>query len=316
MAVRITALECPHCTAPLLPEGGRSTVCAYCGRVLVDLPPTWWARPVVVPPWEGRPEDRGKPRVGLGKHRYVLDRQIATGTSSDVWRAHRDARLTEHVVLKIAHDDGDAAAALRAEHRAIERLRGSGAAGASHFEPLLPQPVALGKLRGDGPAHLAVAYRHKPGFVHPLTKVRARYPSGVDPRVAVWMWKRVLEMLAWVHGSGFVHGDVAPDHCVVHPLAHGVALVGWSKAAWRFGREAVGAPSEDVAASARVFTYVLGGDGGRLPRGVPAPLARIAAESVASPRDDAWAVHAELERMACDLFGPPRHTPLSLDDEG
>ncbi len=319
MAVGIRALACPHCGAPLLPEGGKSAVCEYCGRTLVDLPPTWWARAVAVPPWEGRPEDRGKPRVGLGKHRYVLDAKIGTGDHSDVWRAHRDARLTETVALKIARDAaGPGAAAVAAEHRVLERLAGSGAAGAAHFARLISVPVAFGTLRGEGPAHPAAAYRWRHGFVHTICDVRRRHPGGVDPRIGVWMWKRVLEVLAWVHASGFVHGDVAPQHCLVHPTAHGIALVGWTRAAWRYGKAGALSPALDLAASARVFEHALGGEDGRFPRGVPGTLARLA-ETVGDPAsagDDAWTIHGELVRLAHDQFGPPAYTPLALDDEG
>ncbi len=311
----IKALTCPHCTGPLHPEGVKSAVCPYCRHLLVDLPPTWWARPVPVPPWEGRPEDRGKPRVGLGKHRYVLDAKVGTGTHSDVWRAHRDARLTRRVVIKIARD-ADGEAALAAEHRTLERLSASGAEGATHFGRLLPEPIALGPLRSDGSAHRAAAYGERPGFVTTLEAVRARYPGGVDARVAVWMWKRLLEMLSWVHASGFVHGDVRPEHCLVHPSAHGVALIGWTKAAWRFGGSGL-SPSTDLAASARVFAYVLGGEPGRLPRAVPASLARLTerASDPARAGEDAWVLHEELVRLAREQFGPPTHVPLLLDRE-
>lgn len=147
--------------------------------------------------------------------------------------------------------------------------------------------------------------------------MRARYPGGVDPRVAVWMWKRLLEMLSWVHASGFVHGDVRPEHCLVHPKAHGVMLIGWTQARWRHGG-AVASPATDLSASARIFAYVLGGRDGRAPSGVPGTLARLA-ESASDPAragDDAWAIHGELVRLAHDQFGPPAYVPLSLDDEG
>ncbi|MBX3271070.1 MAG: hypothetical protein KF729_12465 [Sandaracinaceae bacterium] len=311
MTAKIRALACPHCAAPLHPDGGRSTVCAYCGRVLVDLPPTWWARPVAVPPWEGRPDDRGAPRVGLGKHRYALGAKLADGARGEVWRARRDARLTEHVVLRVARD-AEGEAAMRAAYRTIERLRGSGVPGAEHFTRLLPQPVAMGPLRGDAPAPFAAAHRWREGFVHTLAHVRAKHPGGVEPRVAVWMWKRLLEQLAFVHASGFAHGAVRPEHCLVHPRAHGVVLVGWSAAVWRHGPGAHARPAIDLAASARVAAHVLRGEAS--PPELAALLARASAPERAG--DDAWALHDELTRRAADALGPPRHSPLALDDEG
>lgn len=313
----IKALECPHCTAPIPPDSGKSAVCAYCKRVLVGLPRTWWARPVDVPPWEGRPEDRGAPRVGLGDHDWVLGRRLGEGTHSEVFRAHRDARLTERVVIKIARETPEAAAALKRELRTLTRLRSSGAPGAAHFGELLPRPVAHGALR-NGPAKaFAAAYRWRPGFVHTLAEVRRQHPKGVEPRVGVWMLKRLLEQLAWVHGAGFVHGAVAPEHALVHPRDHGVVLVGWSSARWRFGRDTdAPSPRVDLAAAARVAAQVLGGDGSGLPRAVPTELARwlLARTDAASTKQDAWTLREELVELSASCLGPPRHSPLALDE--
>jgi len=303
--------------APIPPDSGKSAVCAFCGYVLVGLPRTWWARPVDVPPWDGRAADRGKPRVGLGEHDWVLGRRLAEGAHSEVFRAHRDARLTQHVVIKIAHESPEAAAALQRELRTLARLRSSSAPGAEHFAELLPRPVARGALRhGPRKAH-AAAYRWHPGFVHTLAEVRRRRPKGVEPRVGVWMLKRLLEQLAWVHGAGFVHGAVALEHALVHPRDHGVVLVGWSRARWRFGRGAdAPSPRVDLAAAARVAVQVLGGDGSRLPRAVPAELARwlLARTDAASIAQDAWTLRAQLVLLAADTLGPPRHSPLALDE--
>ncbi len=312
----IKALKCPNCSAPLPFAGGKAMVCRFCDHVLVDLPDLWWARAVDVPVWVGRPEDRGRPRVGLGRHTYVLREQIATGESSDVYLARRDARLTEQVVIKVARGglDSDAARALRGEWRTLARLRGSGAGGADHFTRLLPRPVAHGALRADDRAPaIATAYGWRVGFRHTLATVRERYPSGVDPRVAVWMWKRILEMLTWLHSSGFVHGALRPEHCLVHPRAHGVLLVGWSRAHWRHGSSR-SEPADDVAASAEVMARVLGGDVARLPSQVPSALRRLVLARSEGGHHDAWAVHEELVRVAAAVFGPPRYSPLSLDD--
>jgi len=310
------ALECPHCTAPIPPDSGKSAVCAWCGRVLVDLPRTWWARPVEVPPWEGRPADRGEPRVGLGGHDWVLGARLGEGAHSEVFRAHRDARLTQQVVIKIAREAPEAEAALKRELRVVERLRSSAAPGADHFVERLPRPVARGALRG-GPKAFAAAYRWRPGFAHTLAEVRRQRPKGVEPRVGVWVLKRLLEQLAWVHSAGFVHGAVAPEHALVHPRDHGVVLVGWSSARWRFGRGG-DAPSHrvDLAAAARVAVQVLGGDGTRLPRAVPAALSRwlLARTDAASIEQDAWTLRAELVDRSRSALGPPRHAPLALDE--
>jgi len=314
----IKALKCPHCLAPLPLSGGKAMVCRFCEHVLVDLPDLWWARPVDVPAWAGRDEDRGKPRVGLSRHRYVLRQKLASGEAADVYLARRDARLSEQVVLKVARGGAgsEGAKALTREWRVLGRLSGSGANGSDYFSRLLPQPVAQGALRMEaGDSAYGVAYRWRSGFRHTLAGVRERHPRGVEPRVAVWMWKRMLEMLTWVHASGFVHGAVRPEHCIVHPTEQGVVLVGWSRAQWRHGSKgAASRPGEDIAASARVIVRVLGGDAARLSSKVPAGLARLVLAQAEDAHHDAWEVREQLVLAAAEAFGPPAYTPFSMDE--
>src|SRR5262249_26100225 len=63
-----------------------------------------------------------------------------------------------------------------------------------------------------------------------LAEIRAAYPEGLDARDAVWMIRRVFEVLGWVHSLGYVHGAVLPEHVLIHPIEHGARLVGWSYA--------------------------------------------------------------------------------------
>lgn len=64
--------------------------------------------------------------------------------------------------------------------------------------------------------------------MHALEDVRRAYPNGVDPRASVWIWKRLLELLGWVHRAGYTHGAVIPHHLILHAKDHGVVLAGWS----------------------------------------------------------------------------------------
>jgi serine/threonine protein kinase len=61
-----------------------------------------------------------------------------------------------------------------------------------------------------------------------LEAVLAAYPTGLDFRDVVWMYKRILGMLGFVHAKGVIHGAVIPPHFMVHPVHHGGKLLGWS----------------------------------------------------------------------------------------
>lgn len=60
------------------------------------------------------------------------------------------------------------------------------------------------------------------------TEVIAAYPKGIDFRDMVWMYKRLLGGLGFVHEMGVVHGAIIPPHVLVHPTAHGAKIIDWS----------------------------------------------------------------------------------------
>lgn len=326
----ITALKCPNCAAPVPASRARTVVCAYCGHVLTSVPR------VDVADASERPEDEGRPRVAVGDARFVVEGRLGVGDGCDVFLARRDARLTERVVLKVLRAGRDADLVTR-EWRTLEAITASEAQGADYFRTLLPQAVTHGRLVGPGAAEVPVnVYRWRSGFVHTLEDVRARYPDGVDPRAAVWMWKRLLEGLGWVHRAGYVHGAVVPRHLLLHARDHGVVLVGWSSAArsgsplaalsagargfypddaWA-GRAVT--PATDLTMGARSIVAALNGDPARgtIPRDVPEPLAELLKAhvdpSARGRSDDAWELMKRVSEAGKRAFGPARFVPFAM----
>jgi serine/threonine protein kinase len=169
-----------------------------------------------------------------------------------------------------------------------------------------------------------------------LEEVMRAYPRGLPFRDAVWMGKRLLAALGFVHRRGLVHGAVLPPHVLVHPVNHGARLVDWAYAAkdgervramsapWRAyyapeipARGAV-SPATDIYMAVATIVALLGGDVGakRLPREVPEPLARFFATCLApSPArrpDDAWKLHEDLDELLRRLVGEPKYRPLKM----
>lgn len=227
------ALDCPHCGGALPPRAVRVVVtCPYCERavsldgVIVRAASFRKARERDV-----GSEEPGE-RVTVAGVGYVLGPHVASGASSEVYQARRVGRCTERVIIKRlrVRDDADL---LEREWRTLRLLASSTAAGHQTFRALVPEPVARGEIHGDP----ALVTRAKSGFVHTLDDALSAYPDGLDPRHAVWIWRRILEVLGFVHASGLVHGAVLPEHVVLHARDHGAALVGWS-AAGRAGEPA------------------------------------------------------------------------------
>jgi len=134
--------------------------------------------------------------------------------------------------------------------------------------------------------------------VHTFADVAAAHPHGIPAAASVWLWKRVLEQLGWVHRAGFAHGALSAPHLLVHARDHGVALLGWSHAV----PPTPSARAADLAASAHCVLTLLR-DGA-----TPEPLARL----LRTPADDAWQVRDQLDATARQVFGPPKYIPLPM----
>ncbi len=294
-------------------------ICLECGAIALN-PSTW---PQRLP-------------VGVGEHRYRVFGRIARGESSDVFMACRDAHPTERVVLKVLRASGDEVLMVR-EWRALEALWASEVQGADFFRQQLPQPVAQGPLtRASGRDGHASVFRWRSGFCLTLADAARAFPGGLDPRAAVWMWRRLLELLGWVHRSGWVHGAVLPQHILLHERDHGATLVGWSAACaigaaapvilcrsagpyyserrWSGARPT---PTSDLAMSARCMARVLGGDARsmELPAAVPRPLVELLTRAAEERTDDAWALNDAVEAAARRIYGPPRYIRFRIPRE-
>ncbi|MBL8605645.1 MAG: hypothetical protein JNK72_27190 [Myxococcales bacterium] len=285
-------------------------------------------------PIDDKPFDPRRPRVTLAATRYALVGRLGRGAGSDVYLARRDERLTERVILYALRNRSNEDL-LRRTFNLLTELAASGAQGADHFTRLLPQPVALGPVTAaDRSARLGAAYRVPDGFHHSIEDLRGVYPTGVAPEHGVWLGKRVLELLGWLHRAGWVHGAVAPEHAMVHPRDHGVILVGWSasrplaraeslrvraRALRPFYPEAEWAgaamsPRADLVMLARTLAYAMGAAAGSvaMPEAVPAPLAGFIREAESGRFSDALLMKEQLDAVARTCFGPPRFHKLNM----
>ena len=198
------------------------------------------------------------------------------------------------------------AAALRELHAAQS---GGASAYASHH---LPEIIAHGPADGAG-AQCALVLRHPVGFWGSLAALSGRFPQGIDPRHAVWVWRRMLDVLHFVHAQGWAHGDVRPEHALVHPQDHGVRLIGWASARKDAGEKERAA---DLLRCARVVMVLLGGSNGAgaIPQSVPAGLAelvtRASEDADFCKMQRAQGLDALLRSAAQASFGTPAFVPL------
>ncbi len=300
---------CESCGGPIdAPWAELVIVCSYCGAQNFDgrmLEP--------VAPYA--PLDK-RPRLNLGGRSYVVEGPLGVGDSTRIYRARWVMRLGELVYLKLLTAQADADL-VRNEWVTLGALRRSRAERADHFVMRLPAPVAHGLITTDTP-RLASVFGWLPGFSHTLSAVEREHPQGVDGRIGVWMLTRLLELLGFVHRSGYVHGAVTPDHVLIHPRDHGATLIGWTLAQthggsppllgmpqkWRelYGSVAHAEPPLDIAMACRTIARVTRFEG---------PLQRVL-ESGVSGRADAWTLADQLRAASRQVYGPPAYNPLIL----
>ncbi len=310
-AMPFDVLVCPQCGATLPRQARwRMVACPNCGAQVSRREDVVQARRIREAAAAVRAAVPGPVDLVLRGAPYRRLALLARGGRADIHGAVRNEPFGEGVVLKLARP-GTPGPALAREAEVLGALQRSQARGHAHFTQRLPQVVAAGVAEGaGGQGREALALRRVPGVWGSLATVASRHPAGLDPRHAVWMWRRVLEVLAFVHDSGWRHGDLALDHLLVLPEDHGVLLAGWSRA--REGRDEASL-QQDLRQAAWSIRALLTGDGdpGDLPASLPRPLAALldragAGRGPASARD----LDQELQAAAREAFGAPRFIPF------
>ena len=333
----VHGLMCPQCNAPLAPSRfARTVVCSYCGAT-IKLDDTLvsaerfhqafraWNSPesYPIPDW-----------FSIGDSYWGTGEFITSGDISDVYAGLRARWPTELVIIKILRDLRDLTPFDR-EWESLQILQQSNAPGADLFSSLLPQPVIHGNIsKGVHAGQRVNIFRWSSGFNHTFEEVIRVYPQGIPPRASIWVWRRILETLSFIHKSGMVHGAVLPSHLLVQDNEHGVKLVGYGAA--DHAGEMLGTVSPqyaafypksmrplsaqlDITMSARCMIAILGGNPatGALPKAVPPRLARLVHQTAdpaaaASSKADAWSLREELGAIALEVFGAPQFIPIVM----
>lgn len=326
--MKLRVLECPRCGAPLPRRAALvRLVCEFCkSEVVVDrfaVKASDYTERLT----EYLSEAASDAWLIAGTPFRVLGR-LASGHSTDVFLAKRATRLTERVVIKrlrAREDEG----MLKNEQRVLTALAKSREQGAPYFTTLLPQPVAYGRISSANSrveVEAAAVFREPIGFAHTLADVARRHHHALDPRHAVWIGRRVLELLSFVHRSGFVHGAVLPEHILIDAREHGARLVGYSCAAApgsaiecfdpRFTdlysesmlRDEAVEPRDDLSMLARSLLWATRSHGEQ-PEALRAFLDELAS-GVGTV--DAWQAQQHLSQAARRSFGAPRFVVLDM----
>jgi serine/threonine protein kinase len=336
------AIMCPQCNAPLTPHRfARTVVCAYCGATVQLSEGIISAERfhTAYRAWNSPQSYQFSSWLSIGEAYWAMDRLIARGRLADVYAGQRARWPTELVVIKVLREPNDASS-FENEWKTLQLLQKSEARGAGAFSYLLPQPVMSGTSTGGAYIGQKInIFRWASGFQHTLEDVIRQYPEGIPPRASIWVWRRILEILSFIHASGMAHGAVLPSNLLLQKNEHGIRLVGYSQAGIKgsplspnglTGAEYYPDTSVmvhilsdqlDVVMSARCIITMLGGkpSDGSMPAYVPGKLAeyirRIALAKSGDPVcQSAWAVREDLGRLADEIFGPPVFMPIEMPE--
>ncbi len=317
---------CSSCGAPLDARWSEIViVCRYCGS---QSAPGDIGDPVP----SSFPDD-GRLRLAVAGRTYLALGMLGRGDSSYVYKGRWVRRLGEEVVLKVLGSSTDEDL-LRREWSILERLHGSASRGSPHFAGLVPEPIAMARVKVGDRDRLTTVFKWRSGFYHTLEDVMRAHPKGVSPGSAVWILKRLLEVLSWAHRAGVVHSAVVPAHVLIHPLDHGAILVGWTVAAARAGtdggrllaisktwrdwysqeasREMRGGPQLDIAMAARCALRVAGAASFRDSGGLDSTLGELVVSAARGDHDDAWSLRERVSATSLEVLGQPGYSPISM----
>lgn len=295
------------------------------------------------------PKPKAAPQIiETPKRRYVVKDLIAQGDIADVYACTyvekgRSGDGDHPAAFKIAQSAADNDL-LENESRTLSAMYPP-AQKEERFYRYLPKPVDSFLLKsGSGPARRVNVMQLAEGYVS-LAEVMTAYPHGLDYRDVVWMFKRNLACLWYLHRQKLVvHGAVIPTHLLVHPTGHGAKVVDYCYAVrdWPSGKNHVKAiskawkayyapeilrkepptPAADLYMLAKIIVKLLGGEIATgspavlIPDAVPKPirsfLASMLLENPKRRPDDGGKLHEEFDELLLKLVGKPKYRPLAM----
>jgi hypothetical protein len=309
------ALSCPQCGTPL-PRVAlwRTVKCGSCGSLITKTESVVTRDSFHQALNRARQDSAGLDALICGGYRYHLMQILGVGEISQVHLARRIDSLPFLATIKLS--SAPAAAALYScEAQVLRQLQALDTDGAgAYFSRLMPEVISQGVVEGKN-GRQALVLRHPNGFWGSLAALNECFAAGLDPRHAVWIWRRILEILNFIHGHGWSHGNLRPEHALVHPQDHGVRLIGWASAKKSAGEND---KTADLCRSARVVQVLLCGvsGSGDIPGGVPAGLAQLVTRATMDAdfcrSQGAEGLDALLRAEAKAAFGPPSFVPLTI----
>jgi serine/threonine protein kinase len=159
------------------------------------------------------------------KRKFIVGKKLYDGDLAEIYSAtYANGAGDSNVLLKVVRDKRDNDL-LENEVSVLNFLYPPRQKDEKFFR-YLPKLVDTTRL---GDRRQVTILPHFEEYVS-LAEIIAAYPKGIDFRDMVWMYKRLLAGLGFIHEMGVIHGAILPTHVLVHPTAHGAKIIDWSYA--------------------------------------------------------------------------------------
>lgn len=277
---------------------------------------------------------------------YVRNFGLCSGDIADIHLGTiKDAVKTVPVLLKIARNEADNDL-LKAEAETLKALTEKFANEKkperlySFCIPKILDSFEL-KTEDDKSKPQVNMLEFFPGFIS-VEDIR-KISIGVDGRTLVWMWKRTLGLLSWIHHFGYIHGAILPPHLMFFPdgsirdeRTHSVRLVDWCYSitkesklkAWipdykdfyppEVTNKNIIKPSTDLFMAAKTMIYLSGGDvkankfNTRIPPQITAQIKKCLEPNASKRPQSVSDIFETFTSTVIDVYGKPKFHEFKL----
>src|SRR5579885_1301123 len=265
------------------------------------------------------------------KREYMVTKLVAQGDIADLYACtYQDKGVEQRAIMKVVQSAADNDL-LQNEAKILGAIYPIDQKEERFYRYLVKLHDSF-LLKGKGTNRRVNVLQFVEGS-YTLEDVRKAYPGGLDYRDVVWMYKRMLAAIGYLHSKkGVIHGAMLPTHVMVHPENHGAKLVGWSYAIdnWRGRINRIKAlsspwkhfyapevlskqppvPATDIYMASKCAMYMLGDT--KIPNQIKAFLDSCLFSRPERRPDDAWKLHEEFDNLLERLVGKPRYRKLVL----
>jgi len=166
----------------------------------------------------------------------------------------------------------------------------------------------------------------------PSSYIHSLYQSKLNPRHIIWIWKRILMTLYYVHERDYIHGAILPDHIMINVKEHSVNIIDWTYAVknktklklidstfkshyptYIFNKKNI-YPKLDIYMSAKLIVYLLGGNvnNNDIPEYVPLLLKNLILSCIKAPGNDCKEIYDYIDEIAYKIYGKPKFIELKI----